>query len=104
MSSESKSKDNETKGFIPSELRLSQKWDRAIEGFVIKGAAGLIFAGLASVVLFRKLVALLYAAFTSNNAEYCQLFSCSTNKHRRRRLLKIGIQHAGAGIRSGRCV
>lgn len=56
MSSESKSKDSETKGFIPSELRLSQKWDRAIEGFVIKGAAGFIFAGLASVVLFRKLI------------------------------------------------
>lgn len=55
-SSSTSSPESKSGGFIPSELRLSQKWDRAIEGFVIKGATGLLIAGLASVVLFRKMI------------------------------------------------
>jgi len=57
MSSESSSKESSSKSgsFIPSELRISQKWDKAIETVLIKGATGFIVAGLASVVLFSKL-------------------------------------------------
>lgn len=38
---------------IPSELRLSQKWDFAMENLLIRSTVGGIAAGLASVVLFR---------------------------------------------------
>jgi len=40
---------------IPSELRLSQSWDHAIERLVLNGGVGLVLGGLASIVLFSKL-------------------------------------------------
>lgn len=45
-----------TKNFsvVPSELRLSQKWDYAIENFLIRPTVGFFVGGLISVVLFRK--------------------------------------------------
>jgi hypothetical protein len=42
---------------VPSELRLTQKWDFAIENFITRPAVGLAVAGLISVVLFRKSLA-----------------------------------------------
>jgi hypothetical protein len=39
---------------VPSELRLTQKWDFAVENFITRPAVGLAVAGLISVVLFRK--------------------------------------------------
>jgi hypothetical protein len=41
---------------IPSELRLNYKWDKAIENFLVKVSIGVITTGLASIVLFRKLI------------------------------------------------
>ena len=41
---------------VPSELRLTQKWDYAIENFITRPALGLAIGGLLSVVLFRKLI------------------------------------------------
>mmetsp|Transcript_6114 Transcript_6114/g.9226 ORF Transcript_6114/g.9226 Transcript_6114/m.9226 type:complete len:83 (+) Transcript_6114:77-325(+) len=38
---------------IPSELRLSKKWDVCAERMFIHVATGAVVAGLASVVLFR---------------------------------------------------
>ena len=43
-----------SKQIIPSELRLSYKWDTAIENLVVKTAVGTLIAGLASLVLFSK--------------------------------------------------
>mmetsp|Transcript_2869 Transcript_2869/g.4395 ORF Transcript_2869/g.4395 Transcript_2869/m.4395 type:complete len:100 (+) Transcript_2869:67-366(+) len=40
-------------GIIPSELRLTQKWDYAIENFITRSSLGLACGGLASIVLFR---------------------------------------------------
>ncbi len=40
---------------IPSEMRISKVWDAAIEDTVIKAVTGAGIAGLASIVLFRKL-------------------------------------------------
>lgn len=56
---------NTSSSFIPSELRLSQKWDRAIETFLIRGTAGFVVAGLSSVVLFRtiKIPKFIFALF-----------------------------------------
>lgn len=39
---------------VPSELRLSQKWDYAVENFITRPFVGLACAGLISVVLFSK--------------------------------------------------
>lgn len=39
---------------IPSELRLSQRWDIAVERFVINASIGFVVGGLASLVIFRK--------------------------------------------------
>ena len=36
---------------VPSELRLTQKWDYAIENFITRPALGLAIGGLLSVVL-----------------------------------------------------
>lgn len=49
----SKDSSSSDKFNIPSELRLSQKWDFAIENFLIRSTMGGVFCGLASVVLFR---------------------------------------------------
>ena len=39
---------------VPSELRLSQKWDFTVENFITKTSIGLAIGGVASLVLFRK--------------------------------------------------
>ena len=39
---------------VPSELRLSQHWDIAVERFAINTAIGVVVGGLASLVLFSK--------------------------------------------------
>jgi len=39
---------------IPSELRLSQKWDFAVENFITRPALGLAIGGLIGVVAFSK--------------------------------------------------
>jgi hypothetical protein len=39
---------------VPSELRLTHKWDKAIESLVVKASLGTLVAGLFSLVLFRK--------------------------------------------------
>jgi len=39
---------------IPSELRLSQKWDSTIENFLVRPALGLAIGGLFGVVAFSK--------------------------------------------------
>lgn len=44
---------------IPSEYRISKKWDDVIENGVVNVSTGLLVAGLASIVLFRK-----YTEFT----------------------------------------
>ena len=44
------------KKFIPSELRLTQKWDYAIETFITKAFIGGLVAGTASLVLFREYI------------------------------------------------
>jgi len=38
---------------VPSELRLTQKWDYAVETFLTRSAIGLVTAGLFSIVLFK---------------------------------------------------
>mmetsp|Transcript_19961 Transcript_19961/g.33641 ORF Transcript_19961/g.33641 Transcript_19961/m.33641 type:complete len:82 (+) Transcript_19961:60-305(+) len=38
---------------LPSELRLSSKWDTCVERMLFHVGAGALVAGLASVVLFR---------------------------------------------------
>ena len=44
-----------TKNFtIPSELRLTQKWDYAIANFMTRPAVGFAVGGIASLVLFRQ--------------------------------------------------
>ncbi len=45
---------SDLKKFIPSELRLTQKWDYAIETFITKAFVGGLVASTASLVLFRK--------------------------------------------------
>ena len=40
---------------IPSELRLSQHWDIAVERLVINATIGLVVGGLASIVVFSTL-------------------------------------------------
>jgi hypothetical protein len=40
--------------FLPSELRLTNKWDICIERTFISVTAGAVVAGLASIVLFRE--------------------------------------------------
>jgi len=42
--------------FIPSELRLSRQADLAVEQALVKGGAGLVACGLASFVLFGKIL------------------------------------------------
>ncbi len=39
---------------IPSELRISKKWDDVIENGIINVSTGFLAAGVASIVLFRK--------------------------------------------------
>ncbi|OQR85460.1 hypothetical protein ACHHYP_11790 [Achlya hypogyna] len=38
---------------IPSEYRISEKWDKCIESFVVNFSAGLVAGGLTSLVLAR---------------------------------------------------
>ena len=38
---------------VPSELKISDKWDKLLEDMVIKTGAGVTVGGLASIVLFR---------------------------------------------------
>eukprot|EP01033_Poteriospumella_lacustris_P009860 gene9860-7061_t len=38
---------------IPSELRISKKWDDVIESGVLNVSTGVLVAGVASIVLFR---------------------------------------------------
>lgn len=38
---------------VPSEFRISEKWDKCIENFTLHFAAGLVAGGLTSVVLAR---------------------------------------------------
>ena len=40
---------------IPSELRLTYKWDGCVERALVNTTIGTVAGGLASVVLFRKL-------------------------------------------------
>lgn len=46
---------SESNQAIPSEFRISKKWDDVMEHTVINVSAGTIAAGLASIILFRKL-------------------------------------------------
>jgi hypothetical protein len=39
---------------IPSELRISKKWDDVIESGVLNVSTGVLVAGVASIVLFSK--------------------------------------------------
>uniref|UniRef100_K3X912 MICOS complex subunit MIC10 n=1 Tax=Globisporangium ultimum (strain ATCC 200006 / CBS 805.95 / DAOM BR144) TaxID=431595 RepID=K3X912_GLOUD len=39
---------------VPSEFRISEKWDKCIENFTLHFAAGLVAGGLTSVVLARS--------------------------------------------------
>ncbi|OQS06619.1 hypothetical protein THRCLA_20334 [Thraustotheca clavata] len=43
----------EKKTSIPSEYRISEKWDKCIESFVVNFSAGLVAGGLTSLVLAR---------------------------------------------------
>ena len=43
------------KKLFPSELRIAQKWDYAIETFLVRVTAGALIGGLASIVAFSKL-------------------------------------------------
>lgn len=45
-------KSNNAQG-VPSEFRISEKWDKCIENFTLHFAAGLVAGGLTSVVLAR---------------------------------------------------
>ncbi|KDO34283.1 hypothetical protein SPRG_19101 [Saprolegnia parasitica CBS 223.65] len=38
---------------IPSEYRISEKWDKCIESFMVNFSAGLVAGGLTSLVLAR---------------------------------------------------
>lgn len=38
---------------VPSEFRISEKWDKCIENFTLHFTAGLVAGGLTSVVLAR---------------------------------------------------
>jgi hypothetical protein len=38
---------------IPSEQQLKEKWDRCIEGAIVKTSVGTVLGGLASLILFR---------------------------------------------------
>ena len=49
----SSSGSKDPRSYIPSELRLSQKWDSAIERFATSATVGTALCGLASLVLFR---------------------------------------------------
>jgi hypothetical protein len=57
MSDNSSSSNNKSSfsSMVPSELRLTQKWDYAVETFLTRSAIGLVTAGLFSIVLFSKL-------------------------------------------------
>jgi hypothetical protein len=39
---------------VPSELRISKKWDFAVEQFIRQAGMGFLAAGIASLVLFSK--------------------------------------------------
>lgn len=43
---------------VPSEFRISEKWDKCIENFTLHFAAGLVAGGLTSVVLARTSLSL----------------------------------------------
>ena len=49
---ENKSQEKESKE-IPSEYRISAKWDKCIENFTLHFSAGLVAAGLTSLVVTR---------------------------------------------------
>lgn len=40
---------------IPSEYRISEKWDKCLENFTLHFTAGLVAGGLTSLVLARAL-------------------------------------------------
>ena len=61
--SEENNKQNSISSMIPSELRLNQKWDFAIENFITRPALGFAVAGLASIVLFRKYFSSMFLYF-----------------------------------------
>lgn len=48
---------------VPSELRLSQHWDVAVERLVINASIGLVVGGLASIVVFSKSFLSVYCCF-----------------------------------------
>lgn len=54
MSEADNKSENKRFKFVPSELRLSQKWDYSVETFIKKAAIGGLVAGLASIVIFSK--------------------------------------------------
>ena len=37
----------------PSEAQIKEKWDRCIEGVVVRSSVGTVLGGLASLILFR---------------------------------------------------
>lgn len=41
---------------IPSEYRISEKWDKCLENFTLHFTAGLVAGGLTSLVLARTLL------------------------------------------------
>ncbi|TYZ63024.1 hypothetical protein PybrP1_004018 [[Pythium] brassicae (nom. inval.)] len=46
--------DSSSSNSVPSEYRISEKWDKCIENFTLHFAAGLVAGGLTSVVLARS--------------------------------------------------
>jgi hypothetical protein len=46
--------DSEKKSIVPSELRLSLKWQQTFERFAVNTSIGAVACGLASVILFRS--------------------------------------------------
>lgn len=67
MSDKPSVEDNTTK--IPSEYRISEKWDKCIENFTLHFSAGLVAGGLTSLVLAR--MCLRYGSHRVNRLTIC---------------------------------
>jgi inner membrane organizing system protein 1 len=46
-------KSNNKNASIPSEFKISEKWDKCLENFVLHFSAGLVAGGISSLVLAR---------------------------------------------------
>lgn len=55
--------DNNEEVKIPSELRLTYKWDGCVERALVNTTIGTVAGGLASVVLFRKSLCFSYLLY-----------------------------------------